>query len=161
MSIDRATVIEGRAKELGDANAEFIRFIGTCTDDEWARVCASEGWTVGEVANHIARGHEIAAGWIETIRSGRDVPGSPEEHDASNAAMAAAAAGVTRDDVARLAGRTMATLAGVLDSLTESDLAISGSFGPGGGMQMSVDRLAGSRRHLDGHLSSIRETLGR
>ena len=89
MNVETAvTALEIRAQALIDANAEFVRFIETCADDEWLLVCPAEGWTVGAVANHIARGHAAVAGWIETIRDGRDVPGSPEQHDANNASMA-------------------------------------------------------------------------
>jgi uncharacterized damage-inducible protein DinB len=156
-----ATGVDMRAQALMDANAEFVRFIQTCTDDEWLLVCPAEGWTVGAVANHIARGHETVLGWIQTIRDGRDVPGTPEQHDATNASMAAAAAGVTQADAARLANENMAKLSALLTSLTESDLAMRSLFGPAGGMEMSVDQLAGNRGHLERHLASIRETLQR
>jgi uncharacterized damage-inducible protein DinB len=162
MNIESAdTAVEIRAKALTNTNSEFVRFIQTCTDDEWRRVCPAEGWTVGAVANHIARGHETVLGWIETIRDGRDVPGSPEQHDATNAQMAQAAIGVTQEDVTSLANENMAKLSVLLTSLTESDLAMSSPFGPAGGMKMSVGQLAGNRGHLEGHLASMRETLAR
>jgi len=162
MNVETAvTALDIRAQALIDANAEFVRFIETCADDEWLLVCPAEGWTVGAVANHIARGHATVAGWIETIRDGRDVPGSPEQHDANNASMAAAAVGVSQDEVAQLANENMAKLSVLMMSLTESDLAMSSSFGPAGGVKMSVEQLAGNVGHLQRHLASIRETLAR
>ena len=144
-----------------DANAELVAFIETCSDEEWGRVTESEGWRVGVVAHHIAWGHEVAAGWIRTIRGGDDVPGSPEMHDAGNQAKAAEVAAITREDVVELANRNVAALAELLRSLDEEDLNKTGKFGPAGGREMSVDRLAGARGHLDGHLVSIRSALGR
>jgi hypothetical protein len=144
-----------------DANAEFVALVATCTDDEWGRVCAAEGWPVGVVAHHIAWGHEVSAGWIRTIRSGKDVPGSPQTHNSANEAKAAEMAGVSRDEVIRLANRNLTELTALLRSLTEEDLSQGAAFGPGGGMRMSVDNLAGARGHLDRHLGSIRAAVGR
>lgn len=149
-----------RAQEMIDANAEFVAFIATCTDEEWARVCA-ETWPVGVVAHHIAWGHEVSAGWIRTIRSGKDVPGSSETHNAGNAAKAAEMAGVSRDEVIRLAHRNLNELTALLRSLADEELLQSATFGPGGGMKISLDQLAGARGHLDRHLGSIRAAVGR
>jgi hypothetical protein len=150
-----------RADVMVEANAEFVRFLESCTTEDWGRICSSEGWTVAAVAYHIARGHQVVAGWIETLRDGRAVPGSPREHDANNAAMAAEAAGVTRERVITLAQDNGSRLAAVLNSLNESELAMGSSFGPAGGERMTVEQLAGNRGHLDAHLASIRETLAR
>jgi len=150
-----------RAQEMIDANAEFVAFIATCTDEEWDRVCAAESWPVGVVAHHIAWGHEVSVGWIRTIRSGKDVPGSTETHNAGNAAKAAEMAGVSRDEVIRIAHRNLNELTALLRSLTDEDLSQSATFGPGGGMKMSLDQLAGARGHLDRHLGSIRAAVGR
>ncbi len=150
-----------RAQEITDANAEFVAFIETCTEEEWSRVSAAESWPVNAVADHIAWGHEISAGWIRTIRAGENVPGSPEAHDAANNARAAQATTTSRAEVIQLANRNVSQLAELLRSLTEIDLSKSATFGPGGGNTMSLDQLAGSRRHLDRHLGGIRSTVGR
>jgi hypothetical protein len=150
-----------RAREIADANAEFVAFVATCTDEEWGRVCAAEGWPVGVVAHHIAWGHAVSAGWIRTIRSDKDVPGSPQTHNAGNEAKAAEMAGVSRDEVIRIANRNLDDLTALLRSLTAEDLSKRATLGPGGGMTMSVDQLAGARGHLDRHLGSIRAAVGR
>jgi len=150
-----------RAAQLEAANEELIAFIETCTDEEWAKTCEAEGWPVAVVAHHVAWGHHVAAGWIRTISAGHEVPGSPELHDAGNAAKAAEAAGITRDEVIALARRNIVELAEVVRSLGEADLAKESPFGPAGGRPMSIDRLAGARGHLDRHLGSIRAAVGR
>ena len=163
MAHETSTVRSGavRAQEITDANDEFVAFIETCSDEEWGSTGTAEGWPVNVVAHHIARGHDVSAGWIRTIRAGKDVPGSPELHNASNNAKAAEVAGISRDEVVRLANRNVLALAELLRSLSEADLSKSAAFGPAGGMTMSLDDLAGARGHLDGHLASIRTALAR
>jgi DinB family protein len=150
-----------RAAQIEAANEELIAFIETCTDEEWAITCAAEGWPVAVVAHHVAWGHHVAAGWIRTIVAGQEIPGSPELHDAGNAAKAAEATGMTRDEVIALARRNIAELTEIVRSLTDADLGKESAFGPAGGRPMSVDRLAGARGHLDRHLGSIRAAVGR
>jgi len=151
----------GYAQHLLDANAEFVGFVEACSDDDWRRVCSVEGWPVGVVAHHIAWGHERQIGWIITICDGFDVHGSPEHHEASNAARALEAARVSRHDVIELAGRNAERLAQLLRSLTVEDLEMCARFGPAGGLEMSVDRLARNTGHLTAHLDSMRDALGR
>jgi hypothetical protein len=150
-----------RAAQIEAANDELIAYVESCSDEDWAKTCEGEGWPVGVVAHHIAWGHHIAAGWIRTLVAGHQIPGSPEQHDAGNAAAAAEAIGITRDEVIALARQNIVELADVVRSLTEDDLAKTAAFGPGGGFEMSVGRLAGARRHLDHHLGSIRTAVGR
>jgi len=150
-----------RAQEITDATDELIAFIETCSDDEWSRKTAAEGWPVNVVAHHIAWGHQVSAGWIRVIRAGDDVPGSPELHDAANNAKAAEVANITRAEVIQLANRNVSELAELLRTLTDRDLSKSAAFGPAGGGTMSLEQLAGSRRHLDRHLGSIRSAVGR
>jgi hypothetical protein len=129
-----------RAEQIVEANDELVAFIGTCTDEEWGRMCAAEAWPVSVVAHHVAWGHEVAAGWIRTIRSGKDVPGSPELHNAGNETKAASVAGISRDEVIALAKGNVAAYADLLRTLTEEDLSKSAAFGPGGGMRAAVGR---------------------
>src|SRR5579864_6942549 len=94
-------------------------------------------------------------------RAGPREGGTMNVEIANNASMAAAAVGVSQDEVAQLANENMAKLSVLMMSLTESDLAMSSSFGPAGGVKMSVEQLAGNVGHLQRHLASIRETLAR
>jgi hypothetical protein len=147
------------AEEIADANAEFIGFVESCSDADWRAVCRAERWRVGVVAHHIAWGHERAADWINAIRNGIPIPGSPRAHDASNAIKAAQVAGISRDEVIFLARRNAERLVAVLRSLTEEDFERAVPFGPARGRPLSIDGLG--RSHLDRHLASIRATLRR
>jgi hypothetical protein len=147
------------AEEIMDANAELLAFIETCSDKDWTSTCRRERWSIGVVAHHIAWGHERAAVWIRSIRSGIPIPGSPQAHNASNAVKAAQVAGISRDEVAFLARRNADQLVATFRSLTDEDFRKSVPFGPSGGRRLSVDGLG--RSHLDRHLASMRATLKR
>jgi hypothetical protein len=147
------------AEEIIDANDEFTAFVQSCSDQEWRVICRGERWRVGVVAYHVAWGHERAADWINAIRSGIPIPGSPQVLNANNAIKAAELAGISRDEVVFLARRNAERLVAVLRSLTDEDFERSVRFGPGGGRPLSIDALG--RGHLDGHLASMRATLRR
>jgi hypothetical protein len=147
------------AEEMMDANAEFISFVETCSEQKWKATCRGERWSVGVVAHHVAWGHERAAQWIRSIRSGIPIPGSPQAHNASNALKAAQVAGISREEVTFLARRNGDQLVALLRSLVEEDLRKRVPFGPAGGRALSIEGLG--RSHLDRHLASMRATLRR
>jgi hypothetical protein len=147
------------AEEIADASAEFTEFVQSCSDEEWRSVCRRERWRVGVVAHHVAWGHERAADWINAIRGGIPIPGSPQVLNANNAIRAAQVAGISRDEVVFLARRNAERLITVLRSLTDEDFKRTVPFGPGGGRRLSIEGLG--RGHLDGHLASMRATLRR
>src|ERR1700694_4011765 len=109
------------AEEMADANAEFTAFVESCSDEEWRATCRGERWRIGIVAHHVAWGHERAADWINAIRSGIPIPGSPQAHNASNALRAAQVAGISRDEVVFLARRNADQLVALLRSLADED----------------------------------------
>ena len=147
------------AEEIADANAEFISFVQSCSDEEWRTVCRGERWRIGVVAHHIAWGHERAADWINAIRNGIPIGGSPQAHNASNALKAAQVAGISRDEVIFLARQNADRLVAVLRSLTDQDFERAVPFGPARGRPLSIEGLG--RSHLDRHLASMRATLRR
>ena len=147
------------AEEIIDANAEFTAFVESCSIEEWRAVCRSEKWRIGVVAHHVAWGHERAADWINAIRNGMTIPGSPQAHNASNAIKAAQVSGISREEVAFLARRNGERLVAVLRSLTDDDFERAVPFGPAGGRPISIEGLG--RSHLDRHLASMRATLRR
>ena len=147
------------AEEIIDANAEFTAFVRSCSDEEWRAICRGEKWRIGVVAHHVAWGHERAADWINAIRVGTPIPGTPQVHNASNAIKAAQVAGISRDEVVFLARRNVERLVAVLRSLTDDDFERAVPFGPVGGRPLSIQGLG--RSHLDRHLASMRATLRR
>jgi hypothetical protein len=147
------------AEEIADANAELIAFVQSCSDEEWRAICRAERWRIGVVAHHIAWGHERAADWINAIRNGIPIAGSPQAHNASNGVKAAQVAGISRDEVIFLARRNADHLVAVLRSLTDEDFERAVPFGPARGRPLSIEGLG--RSHLDRHLASMRATVRR
>jgi hypothetical protein len=147
------------AEEIADANAEFIAFVESCSDEEWRATCRAERWRVGVVAHHVAWGHERAADWVNAIRNGIPIPGSPQGHNASNAIKATQVAGISRDEVVFLARQNGDRLVAVLRSLTDEDFKRAVPFGPARGRPLSIEGLG--RSHLDRHLASMRATVRR
>jgi hypothetical protein len=145
------------AEEMIDANAEFTAFVEGCSDEDWRAVCREEKWRIGVVAHHVAWGHERAVDWINAVRSGIPIPGSPQAHNASNAIKAAQVAGISRDEVVFLARRNAERLVAALRSLTDEDFKRVVPFGPARGRPISIDGLG--RSHLERHLASMRATL--
>ena len=122
-------------------------------------MCRGEKWRVGVVAHHVAWGHERAAEWVNAIRRGMPITGSPQAHNASNAIKAAQVAGIGRDEVIFLARRNAERLVAVLRSLSDEDFKRAVPFGPARGRPLSIEGLG--RSHLDRHLASMRATLKR
>src|SRR5207245_9602641 len=121
------------AEEMVDANAEFTAFVEGCSDEDWQQICREEKWRIGVVAHHVAWGHERAADWINAIRHGIPIPGSPQAHNASNAIKAAQVAGISRGEGILLARRKAERLVAVRRSLTAEGFGRALPFGPGGG----------------------------
>jgi hypothetical protein len=116
------------AEEMIDANTELTAFVESCSDNDWRAVCPAEKWRVGVVAHHVAWGHERAADWINAIRRGIPIPGSPQAHNARNTIEAAQVAGISRNEVIFLARRNVERLVAVLRSLTDEDFETHGAL---------------------------------
>lgn len=149
-----------RAEEMAAANDQLIEFVESCSDDDWATVCAGEGWPVGVVAYHAAKGHGVVAQWIDQLLAG-GVAMTADELNAMNATMAREHANVSRTVVVELSRTTLQALTATLLRLTDDDLRVTGPFGPAGGSVVPVDAIAGSTGHVMGHLASMRSALGR
>jgi DinB family protein len=154
----------GRADQYADAltaaNEELIAFAESCTDEQWRTVVPGENWTVGVVIHHCALGQDGGTSWLRQILENGNVPGTPEELDAANAAHAVDCADISVAETVALLQRTGSTAADYLRSLTDEELDRSGVLGPAGGGTFTVERLAGVfPRHSLGHLGHAREAL--
>jgi hypothetical protein len=161
--IDTATELsfqETTARETEAAVADLVRFIETSSDDDWHVVTPAEEWSVGVVAHHIAYSFAQAAAWLELVRQGIDIPGSPRIHDQENADHARDFANATREETIELARLSGARAAALVRSLTDEELKRSARSGPTGGSPLTVARVATSfKRHAERHRESIEEAL--
>jgi uncharacterized damage-inducible protein DinB len=153
------------ATELADdyraAVDETIDFAQTCTPEQWEAATSEEGWTVAATIHHVALGNERVAGWIEALRAGDAVEGSPAEQDEDNAAHAAEFAAADRGQTLTLLESSAADLEALIRSLSAGDLAASAAFGPAAGAVLSVAQAAGAATgHIRHHLDSAQAAAG-
>lgn len=156
---DGVTTGQAEAANFIAAHTELTDFVRTCSDAHWAALVPIEERTVAVMADHMAAGYDLLAGWIETAQAGGPIPGTREQQDLDNALHAAQRGTVTREEVlARLeksAPRVAAVLAMVPQDIADGDV----HFGPAGG-PMQVGRLMSmSALHVTRHLGHVREAL--
>lgn len=152
---------EELAAQFAAVNDEVIATVAGCTDEQWRRRCAAEGWTVGVVAHHIAVIQQAFVGIVERLAAGElmERTSSQEEIDRNNARHAREYADVGKPetlDRLQTSGPAMVELLQRLD-----DAQLDGNAGVFGGQQMSLEQVV--QRivigHAREHLASIRATI--
>ena len=68
---NRAADLAGRFRAFND---ELNGFVGSCTDEDWSKVCPGEQWPVGVVVRHIAASHIGAIGLVKMVVAGEKLP---------------------------------------------------------------------------------------
>ncbi|HEV8420059.1 MAG TPA: DinB family protein [Actinomycetota bacterium] len=158
MSTD--TRLERSIEELEAANGELLAFLDTLTDEQWRTGRSKEGWPVCALGYHIADGYRLHLLWIEYLRRGQEVPGSPEELDQANARTAEDAAGFSLRTARRAVETGGRLLVAYLRGLRSEEIDRSAPHGPLGGKEVSVaDMLEITPWHVREHLSSLRSCL--
>src|SRR5437879_10369117 len=116
------------AKQCEGKVQEAAGVFDRLSDADWKRT-ASEQWTVGVVAHHVAGGHEGISGIIKTVASGKSVPGFTMDmlHD-MNAKHAKEFANASKAETIALHKKNAAAGAAVVRGLSE---AHPGKGGPG------------------------------
>jgi uncharacterized damage-inducible protein DinB len=154
--------IASAAEELEAANHDVVAFLRELTEDQWHSVDTSEGWPVLAVAYHVADGYRIHMRWLDLLRGGYPVPGTPADLDAENARAVADARELPEEAVlpaVETAGRLIVAYVRDLDS---DALTRSARHGPLGGRQVSVDFVLDiAVWHVREHLQSMRLAVER
>ncbi|HET8630214.1 MAG TPA: DinB family protein [Thermomicrobiales bacterium] len=150
------------AAEFEAVNDALIATVERCTDEEWRRPSAEEGWPVGVVAHHIASVHHDFIGLVGALAAGKTrSPGSSmADVDESNARHARDFAAVGKAETLAALRENAAALARLLRGLTDEQLErTAGVFG---GHDLSVAQVLEwiVIGHAREHLASIRATLG-
>jgi len=149
------------ASDFATANGKALAFARSCTDEQWARTVPGEGWTVGVVLHHIAEGHAHGVRWLGEMASGHGVTDTAEEIDRDNAAHAARAGAVGRDETVALLQANGSRLEETLRDLSDEDLDRFAPFGPAGGRSFATGELAAvPTRHTLEHLSHAMDAAG-
>ncbi|HZU77905.1 MAG TPA: DinB family protein [Dehalococcoidia bacterium] len=137
---------------------EFISFTREVSEADLDRVIPQEQRSLRVMLYHIADGLRLSEAWLGHARRGEPVP--PQNIDAENALEAEAHAGATRDEVLALAEARGDGAVAVVRSLTDEEWRRTVPFGPGGGIELPVSRIAtAGERHIRVHLQHIRDAL--
>jgi len=151
-----ATQFEAKAR---DAMVTLERL----SDADWKKVTAAEKWTVGATTHHLAGALEAVAGFVTVVASGQSLGHfTGAMLDEMNAKHAEEHANYTKPETRALFEKGAAAAAAVVRGLSDDQLARSGTvfaeLPP-----MTVEQLVvrGLISHIDEHIGSIRNTVGR
>lgn len=156
-----STRIDGYVDQFKAANDEVIELVTRCTDEQWRRLTASEGWPVAVVAHHIAEVNGAFAMIVGRLAAGgtHSPTTSMDEVHRRNAEHAREYADVGKQEALDELRANGDAVLESLRSLQEDQLdRTAGVFG---GNELSVARVVEwiIIGHTAEHLASIRNTL--
>jgi hypothetical protein len=140
---------------------EVLGVLQGCSREDWGRRCASEDWSVGVTARHIAAGHFETLGLVKTLAAGGPLPQLTRAQIVAMANdHAAEHADCTPEEVAGLLRRNAADMAAYVAELEDGELDRKGFFAFIG-VEMSLRQFleAVVLKSGGGHLASIRAAI--
>ena len=156
------TRAESLAKKYEAKAAELTATLQKLSDADWKKVTTAEKWPVGVTAHHVAGAHEPISGIVKTLGAGQSIPGfSMAMLDEANAKHAKDFAGCTKAETLALHEKGVKTAAAVVRGLDDAQLDKSGvvlTGMPAMTCQQAIEGILIS--HIDGHMGSIRSTVG-
>lgn len=112
-------------------NSELIRFVESCSDENWRKACPEERWPVGVVARHIAASH---LGLAKMMTAGEKLPElTGGVIDQLNSRHAEKHRLCTRADVLKILRENGASAADYVAGLNDADLDRTGHIAAAGG----------------------------
>jgi hypothetical protein len=115
-------------------NNELIRFVESCSDENWRKACPEEQWPVGVVARHIAASHYGAIGLAKMMTAGEKLPElTGGVIDQLNSKHAEKHRLCTRDDVLKILRENGTSAADYVAGLSDADLDRTGHIAAAGG----------------------------
>jgi len=158
-----ATYTTTRATELAaqveGANRELIDAVRGCSDVDWRKRSASEGWSVGVLAHHVAVSYGPITEMVRAIAEGRELPPtSLASQSGINARHAEEHANVGRQETLDALEQHGTAAAAMVRELSDEQLGRSAPFN---GREMSAAQLVEGAviGHPKQHLASIRSAL--
>ncbi len=156
-----------RAQELAQrftaANADLIRYIESCSEEELDRVTTGEGWPVRVAAHHIAVSHEPVAGLAQLIASGQPLPPlTMEMFHHGNAQHAAEHATVSKQAIIDTLQSGGAKASAIVSELSDEALDRSSHltlFNTDISAQGAIENILIG--HIGSHLESIKAVVGK
>ncbi len=154
---------EALATQLDEAIAEFAKTIEGCTDAQWGAVCDAEGWTVAQLAQHVAGQFPLEMTFITAAAEGKPLPAATwDEVNGANDTRAAANRSATKSAVLQELRTNGASTAAYLRGLADEQLDRKGKLSLADGAEVTTEQLILSGvliEHVTGHLESIRDAL--
>ena len=147
------------------AQQEFIRLVGSLTDEQWRRVGKNypeqagdedEGRRVGVIAHHVAISGPFIMERIQLMLDGRPMP--PVDFRISNAKHAEEHADVTREEVLAELRKTEPAIAAAVRAIPDSMLDQPRDT-PAGPMSVAMRLERVLVGHLKGHRGSIEAAI--
>jgi Mycothiol maleylpyruvate isomerase N-terminal domain len=153
---------EALAKQFEAKAQEATAVLERLTDADWKKTTASEQWTVGVVAHHLAGAHEPIAGMVRTVASGQSIPNfTLDMLHARNAEHAKEHANTGKAETVALHKKGAASATAVLRGLNDADLDKSATVLTGQPPMTAEQVINGILlNHIDQHLKSIKATVG-
>jgi uncharacterized damage-inducible protein DinB len=146
--------------KVDEATAAFEKL----SDADWKKVTTEEKWSVGVTAHHIAVAHQIIGGLLKSVADGKasgPATMAMSAIDEMNAKHAKEFADCTKAETIALHKQNAAAAAAMVRGLSDEQLDRSGNLLVGmpamTAEQVGTTILVG---HVDGHLKSIRSTVG-
>ena len=146
---------------LRDKLAALETVVHDTSESAWLRPTVAEGWPVGLVAFHIARGFQRQAEFIErSLQRGIPHHFDWDETNALNASLAAAHPSPSRGEVVALAQLSVDRIGKALSAASDEALARTAWIFEG--RERDAVWIAGrlASEHARAHLESIAETVG-
>jgi len=157
-----ATQGEALAARVDLLTQEIAGVIDGCSEQQWQKACAGEGWSVGVTAHHLAGGISPTAGLVQAVATGQPLPPlTAEIIDADNAVHAQQFASCTKAETLALLKSNGAAAASMVRSLSDAQLGRTASFALLGDTPVSAAQAAEGALlgHAQAHLTSLRATL--
>ena len=115
---------EQLANQFEETNNTLLSLISGLSDEQWAKRCPDEGWTVGVTAHHVSESIGTLTGLVQAVAAGAAVPPiTAEALDQGNADHAKRAAGVTREETTALLRQNIASGAAAIRTFNDNQLA--------------------------------------
>lgn len=149
------------AAQFAAVNDALIDAATSSSDDQWQRVTASEGWSVGVVAHHVSEVQRYFIGVLTTLIAG-DAPRpslTSQDVDENNASHARQYAGVGQAETLDALTTNGATLVRLIEALDDAQLARPAFNIDGQELTAAQVVQFGLIGHFQEHLASIRATL--
>ena len=156
---NRAADLAGRFRAFND---ELNGFVGSCTDEDWSKVCPGEQWPVGVVVRHIAASHIGAIGLVKMEVAGEKLPElTAGVIDQMNLKHAEKHRLCTRSDVLKILRENGASAADYVAGLRDADLDRTGHIAVAGG-DMTIEQIIEQiiLRSAGEHLAHVKTATG-